>query len=258
MYDSINRFSKRVLIIFAIIQFLSFRQSAAQTNYPVGFVNLGEVVPTIVLDMRYYSFHNFIGEPIKSYHANKCILTSEAADALGDVQKELVQFSLSLKIYDCYRPQDAVDQFIRWAQDLSDTRTKNEFYPTIKKQELIGKGYISGQSSHSRGSTVDITIVPLPVPEQAEYRVEEPLQECYLPEEERFKDNSIDMGSGYDCFHRFAITNNSEVGARQRMNRLLLKAVMEKHGFVNYEKEWWHFTLKNEPFKNVYFNFSIE
>ena len=155
-------------------------------------------------------------------------------------------------------PQRAVTHFVRWARDVDDTKTKEEFYPDIDKKNLFKDGYIASKSSHSRGSTVDLTIVPLPLPDQETYIPGQPLKTCYMPADNRFNDNSIDMGTGFDCFHELSHTQNSSLGLQQRINRMLLKTLMEKYGFKNYEKEWWHFTLKDEPFPDTYFNFVIE
>lgn len=236
----------------------SLLPGGCESRMPDRFVDVSEAIPSIPLDIRYSGPHNFVGERIDGYSAPKCLLTREAAKALAKVQNELETYSLSLKIYDCYRPQRAVDHFVRWAKNVSDTSTKKEFYPTVEKRDLFREVYIDTKSGHSRGSTVDLTIVALPVPDQALYRQGERLSECYLPAENRFRDNSIDMGTGFDCFHELSHTANKAVGERQRINKLLLKTIMEKHGFKNYEKEWWHFTLKNEPFPKTYFDFVIE
>lgn len=222
------------------------------------FVDIKEHIPSVVMDIRYFGPHNFVGERIDGYNAPKCLLTREAADALKQVQEDLGKFSLSLKIYDCYRPQRAVSHFVRWAKDIGDTRTKKEFYPTVDKSRLFVDGYIAERSGHSRGSTLDLTIVPVPVPEQEPYRPGQQLLACFLPASERFRDNSIDMGTGFDCFHALAHTANKAVGPVQRANRLLLKTLMERQGFVNYDLEWWHYTLKNEPFPTTYFDFPID
>lgn len=224
----------------------------------VGFVDLHDEVPSIALDIRYYTAHNFVGERVDGYNAPKCIMTKRAADALAGVQKELVASGFSLKVYDCYRPKRAVAHFVRWAKDIDDTKTKKEFYPTIDKRNLFRDGYIAERSSHSRGSTVDLTVVPIPVPAQERYVSGQALHECCLPAEKRFRDNGIDMGTGFDCFHELSHTANREIGDAQRINRLLLKTLMEKYGFVNYDREWWHYTLKDEPYPDTYFDFAIE
>ncbi len=225
---------------------------------PDTFVDVTEVIPDVVLEIRYFGEHNFLGAKVDGYSAPKCILTKSAAQALAGVQKDLKPFSLSLKIYDCYRPQQAVDHFVRWAKDLNDTKTKKEFYPAVDKHNLFRDGYIDSRSGHSRGSTVDLTIVPVPVPSQPDYRPGQALYECTLPEGERFADNSIDMRTGFDCFDELSHPTNPTVAVQQRVNRLLLKTLMEKHGFRYYDKEWWHFTLVNEPYPDTYFNFPVK
>jgi zinc D-Ala-D-Ala dipeptidase len=247
-----------VLLITAILCPALSEQCIAQGRMTDGFVDVKKIIPSAQFDIRYYGSHNFVGQKVDGYNAPKCILTKRAADALAKVQAELKGFSLSLKIYDCYRPQKAVDHFVRWAKNIDDTKTKKEFYPTVDKRYLFRDGYIASRSGHSRGSTVDLTIVPVPVPVQAEYVSGQPLQECYLPAESRFKDNSVDMGTGFDCFHELSHPENPAVGLQQRMNRMLLKALMDKHGFKNYDKEWWHFTLRGEPFPERYFSFPVE
>ena len=229
-----------------------------RAEMPKGFVDVKDVIPSIVLDIRYYSSHNFVGRPIAGYSAPKCLLTRKAALALKKVQAELLRFSLSLKIYDGYRPQQAVNHFIRWAKDANDIKMKKEFYPTIYKSELFQKGYIAKKSAHSRGSAVDLTLVPLPLKLQEPYVKGMELCECHKPVEKRFKDNSIDMGTGFDCFHPLSWTASDRIGRPQRQNRFMLKAVMEKYGFRNYIKEWWHYTFRNEPFPETYFDFTIK
>ena len=249
------------LIVLLIIVSLSFTQiahAADADKMPESFVDIQKVIPYVVLDIRYYGPHNFVGERVDGYNAGKCIITKEAAEALARVQKDLEPYSLSLKIYDCYRPQRAVNHFVRWATEIDNTKTKKEFYPTVDKRNLFKDGYIDSKSGHSRGSTVDLTIVPLPAPKQQEYIPGQKLSECYLPAAKRFGDNSIDMGTGFDCFHELSNTANANIGHQQKINRLLLKSLMEKHGFRNYDKEWWHFTLKNEPYPDTYFDFVIE
>jgi len=248
-----------MLLVFITLCCPRFAQALEDLKkMPDTFVDIQKVIPDIVMDIRYYGPHNFVGERIDGYQAPKCFLTIDAAKALAEVQKELVLYSLSLKIYDCYRPQRAVDHFVRWAKDIENTKTMKEFYPTVDKSNLFKDGYIDAKSGHSRGSTVDLTIVPLPVVPQPAYTPGQKLAECYLPSYQRFADNGIDMGTGFDCFHDLAGTANPDIGPRQKINRLLLKTLMEKHGFRNYEKEWWHFTLNNEPYPETYFNFVVE
>ncbi|MBN1664925.1 MAG: M15 family metallopeptidase [Deltaproteobacteria bacterium] len=224
---------------------------------PDSFVHIEAVIPDALLDIRYFSEHNFLGVRVDGYLAPKCILTRQAAEALAKVQKDLAPFAMTLKIYDCYRPQQAVDHFVRWAKDIDDTKTKKEFYPMVDKRNLFRDGYIARRSGHSRGSTVDLTIVPLPAPIQPPYVAGEPLVECHLPAGVRFADNSLDMGTGFDCFNELSHPENKNLGPQHRSNRLLLKTLMEKHGFRNYDKEWWHFTLNHEPYPDTYFNFPV-
>ena len=225
---------------------------------PDTFVHIEEVIPDALLDIRYFSEHNFLGVNVDGYYASTCILTRQAAQALANVQKDLAPFNMTLKIYDCYRPQQAVDHFVRWAKDIDDTKTKKEFYPTVDKRNLFRDGYIAERSGHSRGSTVDLTIVPLPAPIQPAYKAGDPLKECYLPAGVRFADNSLDMGTGFDCFHQLSHPENKDLGPQQRSNRLLLKTLMAKYGFRNLPEEWWHFTLNNEPHPDTYFNFPVK
>ncbi|MEN6373653.1 MAG: M15 family metallopeptidase [Smithella sp.] len=253
--------SKLVFLFFLFLAVSTLQSAGACTacaRMPEGFVDIKSVIPDVDLDIRYFGPHNFLGEQVKGYNAGKCILTKEAATALAKVQKELAQFSLSLKIYDCYRPQRAVDHFVKWATEIENTKTKKEFYPTVDKRNLFKDGYIDSKSGHSRGSTIDLTIVPVPVPKQADYIPGQELSACYLPANARFQDNSIDMGTGFDCFSELSHTENKSIGLQQRLNRMLLKSLMTKYGFRNFEKEWWHYTLINEHYPNTYFDFVIE
>ena len=247
-----------VLLIFVALYFLQSSHTVGTDKMPGNFIDIQKVIPDVVLDIRYYSPHNFVGERVDGYLAPKCFLTTDAAQALAGVQKDLAPYSMTLKIYDCYRPQRAVNHFVRWAKDIENTKTMREFYPTIDKRNLFKDGYIAEKSGHSRGSTLDLTIVPLPAPIQADYIPGQKLSECYLPAEHRFADNSIDMGTGFDCFHELSNTENKNIGRQQKINRLLLKSLMEKHGFKNYDMEWWHYTLKKEHYPDTYFNFVIE
>jgi D-alanyl-D-alanine dipeptidase len=245
-----------LIIVLCFMQFLT--SACSKDKIQEGFVDIQKIIPNVPLDIRYYGPHNFVGEKVDGYLAPKCLLTKQSAEALAKVQKDLEPFSLSLKIYDCYRPQRAVNHFVRWAREIDNIKTKKEFYPTVDKRNLFKDGYIDSKSGHSRGSTVDLTIVPLPAPKQQDYISGQKLAECYLPTAQRFGDNSIDMGTGFDCFHELSHTANKNISNQQKNNRLLLKSLMEKHGFKNYDLEWWHYTLKNEPYPNTYFDFEIE
>ena len=223
---------------------------------PDGFVYLRDVDPTILQDMRYAGPHNFVGERIDGYEAGECILTEPAARGLKKAQDELRGKGLSLKVYDCYRPARAVAHFVRWAEN-ADKRMKPEFYPAVDKTRVFALGYIARRSGHSRGSTVDLTIVRLPPPFQPDYLPGEPLSACTAPSAERFPDNSLDFGTGFDCFDALSHTWNGAVDGDAAKNRKLLVDVMSRAGFSNYRKEWWHFDFKSPPFK-TYFDFPVK
>ncbi|MCF6279838.1 MAG: M15 family metallopeptidase [Flavobacteriaceae bacterium] len=212
--------------------FLSCLNVSAQL--PIGFVYVTDEIPSIKVELRYFSSDNFVGKPIDGYNDNVLILSSDATLALKKVQQELLKDSLSLKIFDAYRPQRAVNHFRKWAQNVTDTLTKEYFYPKVKKKNLFKDGYISTHSRHSSGSTLDITIVDL--------------RTC----------KELDMGTAYDYFGKESWTHYQRITKKQQANRMLLKSVMNKYGFRNYPKEWWHFTLRKEPFLNQYFDFIVE
>lgn len=245
-----------LLVVMGVVgAFGSVLSTLHAKELPKFFTYLRAVDDTILQDMRYYGAHNFLGRRVKGYEAAECILTKRAALALSKVQKRLLQRGLSLKVYDCYRPQRAVNDFIAWSKN-KDKKTKAEFYPTLPKSRLFGLGYIARRSGHSRGSTVDLTIVPLP-PEQEPAFNFEAQQACFDDLENRYQDNSLDFGTGYDCFHALSHTKNPQIEDVARRNRALLLSEMARAGFENYSKEWWHFTLKDEPFKKRYFDFPI-
>ena len=218
-------------------------------------VVLKDVDPTILHDVRYFTAHNFVGTRIDGYHQPLCILTRPAALALHKVQREMLKQGYTLKVYDCYRPQRAVDHFVRWARDLADQRMKTEFYPRVDKTRLFEDGYIAEKSGHSRGSTLDLTIVRLPARHQRPYVPGEPLVNCYAPQ--RFPDNTVDMATGYDCFDTLSHTDDPRVVGKARENRQLLKKAMADNGFRNLPEEWWHFTLNGEPYPDTYFDFPV-
>ncbi|GAA0741305.1 M15 family metallopeptidase [Gaetbulibacter jejuensis] len=201
---------------------------------PEGFVYVKTIIPDIDVELRYYSTHNFVGDTIVGYKANTLILTKQSAEALKKVQDELQQQNLCLRVYDGYRPQRAVNHFMRWAKDLNDTINKQEFYPEVEKRFLFREEYIATRSGHSRGSTVDLTII--------DGNTNEPL----------------DMGSPFDFFGQQSWVSYEGITEEQKANRQLLQQVMLKHNFRNYSKEWWHFTLRWEPFPDTYFDFEVE
>ncbi|MER8009218.1 M15 family metallopeptidase [Streptomyces sp. NPDC094149] len=224
---------------------------------PKDFVALRTVDPTILQEMRYFTPHNFVGERIDGYAQPMCILTRPAAQALHKAQLKLLRRGYTLKVYDCYRPQRAVNHFVRWAEDLDNQAMKGEFYPNVDKTRLFEDGYIAEKSGHSRGSTMDLTIVRLPARPTRPYRPGQPLVPCYAPKAERFPDNSVDMGTGFDCFDTLAHTLDPRIQGEQRANRLLLKSTLEGLGFVNLAEEWWHYTYKPEPYPDTYFDFPV-
>ncbi|MEV8425179.1 M15 family metallopeptidase [Streptomyces niveus] len=229
----------------------------SEPKAPAEFVALRTVAPTIIQEIRYVTPHNFVGEPVDGYDQPLCILTRPAARALQRAQWKLLRQGYSLKVYDCYRPQRAVDHFVRWAKDLQDERMKPEFYPQVDKSRLFADGYIAEKSGHSRGSTVDLTIVKLPAKPTRPYVPGEKLVPCYAPQGERFRDNSVDMGTGYDCFDTLSHTDDPRIQGERRANRQLLKSTLADVGFTNLPEEWWHFTHKPELFPDSYFDFPV-
>ncbi|CAL9381452.1 M15 family metallopeptidase [Streptomyces sp. enrichment culture] len=232
-------------------------RAATEPQAPADFVSLRSVDRTIIQEMRYFTPHNFVGERIDGYRQPLCLLTRPAAEALHTAQRQLLRQGYSLKVYDCYRPQRAVDHFVRWAEDLDDEAMKAEFYPNVDKSRLFTDGYIAEKSGHSRGSTVDLTLVRLPAKPTRPYHPGEPLVPCYAPQSERFPDNSVDMGTGFDCFDTLSHTLDPRIQGEQRANRLRLKNTLEKLGFVNLAEEWWHYTYKPEPYPDTYFDFPV-
>ena len=180
-----------------------------------------------------------------------------ARPVLAKVQQELLKQHLSLKVYDCYRPQIAVNHFIAWSKDINDQKMKAEFYPRVDKKDFFKLGYVAEKSSHSRGSTMDLTIVPIPSPATDTYKPGQPLVACIAPFGTRFNDGSIDMGTGYDCMDELSHIDNQQLNKTALKNRKLLSDLMQKYGFQPYLQEWWHFTLKDEPYPNTYFNFTV-
>lgn len=233
------------------------RPATGHDTAPDTFVALDRVDPTILHDIRYATGHNFVGRRVHAYRDPVCVLTRETARALARAQDALRPRGYSLKVYDCYRPQTAVDDFVGWARRLQDDRMKAEFYPDVDKSDLFSDGYIAARSGHSRGSTVDLTLVRLPADPQPTWTPRLGLDPCYAPVGERFPDNTIDMGTGYDCFDPHAHTRNPRIQGAARAHRLLLVQAMADAGLVNYPLEWWHYTLDDEPYPNRYFDFPV-
>lgn len=228
---------------------------AVLASAPRDFVALDRVDPTILQDMRYATRHNFVGRRIDGYREPVCILTRRAARALHRAQKAVRPKGYTLKVYDCYRPQRAVDHFARWAARPRDTKMKREFYPHVDKSTLFDAGYIAHRSGHSRGSTVDLTLVKLPAKAQPAW--DGKLVSCLARYRRRFPDNGVNMGTGFDCFDPRAHTFHPAIKGRPRRNRLLLKRTLENAGFAYYANEWWHFTLRDEPYPERYFDFPV-
>ncbi len=197
------------------------------------FVVLSEAVPDVILEIRYYSTYNFVGERIDGYEQPIALITKPAAVALKKVSDELVSKGYRLKIFDAYRPQKAVTHFMNWALDANDTRMKEYFYPELEKKVLFPLGYIAEHSGHSRGSTVDLTLFDMKL------------------------EKEVDMGGTFDYFGKLSHPDFTGITATQLSNRMLLRKVMTKHGFKPLAEEWWHFTLKNEPYPDTYFTFPV-
>lgn len=216
--------------------------ATAQDRLPDGFVFLREVDPTIAQDMRYAGTNNFTGEALPGYGGGECVLRRQAAEALKRVQADLTAQGLSLKTYDCYRPARAVRAFAQWAASGRESEATRRFYPSLRKETLFAAGYISGASLHSNGTAVDLTVVPM--------RTEQPRLDpaarygaCTAPVAQRTPDNSLDMGTGFDCFDTRAHARNAQIDAAQKRARQTLLDAMSRHGFKNYFREWWHFAF---------------
>jgi len=219
---------------FRLVFFLYLFSATCFAQLPKGFVYAKTSIPDLKTEMRYCSHNNFVGEPIDGYNAEVIIVTKLTALALKKVQAELKKQGLGLMIFDSYRPQRAVNHFIRWAKRLNDTLMKQQFYPNVDKRNLFKAGYIASKSRHSSGSTVDLTIINLETGEP------------------------LNMGTPFDYFGEPSWVDYNGINEKQKANRQLLQRVMINNGFRNYSKEWWHFTLRGEPFRNQYFDFPVE
>jgi len=219
--------------------------AAAREPLPAGFVYLREVAPTIAQDMRYATFDNFTGRPLPGYGAAECVLQREAAQALARVQGDLASRNLGLKVYDCYRPTRAVRAMWRWANEPGGGNKR--FHPDVPKLELFSLGYIATHSRHSSGTAVDLTLITLPPARAAAFERNARYGACTAPPAERAPDNSIDMGTGFDCLDEKSATRSGAVTAEQHRARDALVAAMRKRGFHNYFREWWHFGFGPRP-----------
>jgi zinc D-Ala-D-Ala dipeptidase len=217
----------------AFIALFVFCSQAAAQQRPAAFIDAATVVPGLIVEMRYAGSHNFVGRPIDGYEAPRCLLTRPAADALAAVARDLKPRGLVLKVFDCYRPTRAVANFVRWARDLKDQKMKAEFYPNVDKRTLFRDGYIATRSGHSRGATMDLTVA-------------------------KADGTELDMGTHFDFFSPKSWTADPSVGPAAHADRMLLANAMRRGGFRGYDKEWWHFTLRGEPFPDTYFNFVVK
>ncbi len=259
---NVRTFVKLGLILFTFAACVTMPRSAPPITKPAipdGFVDLASVAPDIQIEIRYATAWNFYGQPVPGYHSNRCYLTREAATALAKVQEEVSKQGYSLLVFDCYRPQRAVDAFVKWTEKGPDSTTKAFFYPAEERKLLIKRGYIASKSGHSRGSVVDLTLVKkdaIPTAAEGNLRFREHFMDCRTTKGTE-STGQLDMGTAFDCFSELSHTDSSKISEKARKNRRLLKSAMEKHGFVNYELEWWHFVLKDEPFKDHYFDFEV-
>ena len=227
------RFASAALLMCLCSPQLSPADAASFSDDASGFVVLTDAVPDAVLEMRYYSTYNFVGERIAGYEEPCALITKEAGKALKAASDEFVSRGYRLKIYDAYRPQAAVTHFRRWA-GTPDTRMKQYFYPRLKKSELFARGYIAETSGHSRGSTVDLTLLDMKTGRE------------------------LDMGGGFDLFDSISRSDYARLSTEQLKNRTLLRDVMMRHGFRPYRGEWWHFTLVKEPYPRTCFTFPVK
>ena len=198
-----------------------------------GFVLLSDMVPGIIQEIRYFSTYNFVGDRIFGYEEPCALLTMEAARSLREISDEVSVQGYRLKIFDAYRPAGAVRHFMRWGIEDLDLRMKPFFYPDLEKQVLFKKGYIASQSSHSRGSAVDLTLLDM------------------------MTGKELDMGSPFDMFSEISHPDYRGVTEEQYINRMYLQNVMVRHGFQPIDCEWWHFSLKDEPYPDTYFEFPV-
>jgi D-alanyl-D-alanine dipeptidase len=251
--DRTQNMYKYLVIVLATC--INFSPVVASAPAP-GFVYLDEVDPSIRSSMRYTTQDNFLGQPVDGYAASRVIMTAEAAKALSHAQAKLLSDGFSMVVYDAYRPQTAVNHFMRWSRDQQDQKMKELYYPRIDKARVFELGYVCEKSGHSRGSTIDITIIP----------VDEKLQEIKVSSKELadgfpikfLDDGTVDMGSSFDLFDLASHYDSKLVSAEHFRLRTYLKDIMDACGFKNYAEEWWHFTLRNEPFPETYFDFPVK
>jgi D-alanyl-D-alanine dipeptidase len=225
--------------------------AAARETMPKDFVYLRDGAPAVAQEIRYATADNFTARALPGYQAGECVLRRDAALALAKVAQDLAAHHVGLKVYDCYRPERAVRAFWRWSQDHRGDGDKR-FYPNVPKSELFSLGYIASHSRHSAGTAVDLTLVPLDA--SPPVRPENRNAPCTAPAEKRAPDNSLDMGTGFDCLDAKSYTRSRAVTPEQRRFRELLNTAMRKRGFRNYFREWWHYEYSSP---RGYYDFPI-
>ncbi len=222
---------------------IALASPAGAQTLPGGFVFLRDIDPTILQDIRYAGANNFVGRPLAGYEAAECVVKREVGLALKRVQQELAPQKLSLKMLDCYRPARAVRDMVVWAQNGRETPAERRYNPAFSKKDLFRLGYIAEHSGHSTGAAVDLTLVDLTADNSLAFDPDKAYADCTAPADARAPEGSVDMGTGYDCSDLKAHTAARSITPAQRRWRNALVAAMAKQGFVNYAKEWWHFSL---------------
>jgi zinc D-Ala-D-Ala dipeptidase len=235
----------RILKWFApvLLTMMELTGALGAQSLPGGFVHLHDIDPTIVQDIRYAGANNFIGRPLAGYGAAECVVKRDVGLALKRVQAELRSQNLSLTMLDCYRPARAVHEMVVWAQNGHETPAERRYNPAFAKKDLFRLGYIAEHSGHSTGAAVDLTLVDLKANNSETFDPNKVYADCTAPAAVRVPEGSVDMGTGYDCADLKAHTAARSITDVQRRWRNLLVAAMAKQGFVNYSKEWWHFSV---------------
>jgi D-alanyl-D-alanine dipeptidase len=229
-------------IVIAILATVCASEASGQA-LPGGYVYLRDVDPTIIQDIRYAGSNNFVGRPLAGYGAGECVVKRPVALALKNIQQELAKQKLSLKMFDCYRPARAVADMVAWSRNGKETAAERRYNPAFRKADLFRLGYIATYSGHSTGKALDLTLVDLSADNSTGFDPTKSYADCTAPAEARAPEGSVDMGTGYDCSDVKANTRAASITPAQRKWRDTLKAAMAKQGFVNYFREWWHFSL---------------
>src|SRR5215813_5811652 len=238
----IGRHRAEIVIAAAIVLAAMVQGAAAQGALPPGFVHLRAIDPTIAQDIRYAGSDNFVGRPLPGYQAAECILRQDVAAALKRVQADLAASGLSLKVYDCYRPTRAVRAMAEWVNNGRPDGATKRFFPRLPKNSLMRLGYIAARSQHSTGTTIDLTLIKTPATPPAPFDRAADYGPCTGLAAQRSPDNSVDMGTSFDCFDSASHTASNAINADQRRWRNTLLEAMRKRGFGNYHREWWHFS----------------